>query len=168
MKKWLVLFIVGLYLFVPFSMLELHPAFAWILVILVLVSGCFNTANAVKMQRNPTAETGLSMKAIMILKLFLLPVYAAFFMILLASLGMLLSIWFTIVGVFMLPLTMIFSYFVLLTSSSLAISQIIILGRKRTMSIGQCVIHIILQLFFVTDVIDSIVVYRKERSAAIK
>lgn len=166
MNKWLVLFLVGIYVYVPLT--SLHPELGWIAIILSLVSGCFNVANAVKMQRNPNTITKISMKTIMIFKLCLLPAYIAFLMILVVSLGMILSIWFTIVGVFMLPLVVIYSYFVLFTSSSMVISRIIILGRKGDISIWKCIIHIIMQLLFVTDVIGSIIVYRKERDAVKK
>lgn len=165
MKKWLFLFIIGLYLFVPISMLELHPAFMWIPIILVLVSGCFNIANAVKMQRNPNDGTEISMKAIMILKICLLPVYVVCFIAFAGSVLMALSIWFTIPALFALPAVIAFSCFVLFVSSSLAISRIIILSRRGLLSIIQCIVHIILQLFFVIDVIDSIIVYGNERKS---
>ena len=163
MKKWLVLFVVSLYLLIPLS--SLHPALEWIAIILSLVSGCFNIANAVKMQHNPNSETEISMKTIMILKLCLLPVYAACFMTLIVFGLLALSIWFTIPALFAIPFIIAYSYFVLFVSSSLSISRIIILGRNGTLSIWQCAIHIILQLFFMADVVDSIIVSRKERRA---
>lgn len=163
MKKWLILFVVSLYLYVPIASLQLHPGFVWIVIILTFVSGCFNIANAVKMQRNPNDEAEISMKSIMILKLCLLPVYAVCFIAFAGSVLMALSIWFTIPALFALPGVIAFSYFVLFVSSSLAISRIIILCRRGFLSIVQCIVHIILQLFFVVDVIDSIIISTKER-----
>lgn len=163
MKKWLALFLVSLYMYLPVASLELHPVFFWLVISLTLVSGCFNIANAVKMQRNPNDETGITMKSIMILKLCLLPVYAVCFIAFAGSVLMLFSMWFTVPALFMLPGVIGYSCFVLFVSSALAISRIIILFRRKILSIVPCAVHIILQLFFVTDVIDSIVVYEKER-----
>lgn len=163
MKKWLVLFVMGLYLFVPFS--YVHPGVGWVSIILTLVSGCVNVANAVKIQRDPNNETGISMKAIMLMKLFLFPVYVVLFMVLLMSGILVLTVWWTFLGLFMIPIVIAYSYFVLLTSSALAISRIIILGRRGILSKSKCILHIIMQVFFVADVIDSIIVFAKERKS---
>ena len=159
MKKWLILFVGALYLVLPIG--SLHSGFGFIPIILSLVSGCVLIAYAVKMQSNPYAETEISMKMIMILKLCLLPVYVVCFMLLVASGIMVLTVWFAIPGLFMIPTVIVYSYFVLFASSSLAISWIIILGRRGVLKIEQCVIHIILQMLFVADVVDSIIISRK-------
>lgn len=162
MKKLLVLFIVSLYLFAPIFIFKLPQVFNTITTNLSIVSGCFLIAIAVCMQFKPDIEAEISMKSIMVLKLCLLPVYAFCFIGIIASIFLVLSIWFSIAGLVTLPKLIAYSYFILYASSSLTISRIIILGRKGTLTIGQCVLHIILQLFFVIDVVGSIIICKKE------
>ena len=168
MKKWLVIFIISLYLLAPFAILKLPQTFQSISTILSLVSGCFLIAIAAFMQYKPSVEAEISMKSIMVLKLCLLPVYAVSFIAFLGCIFLVFTIWFSIPGLVVLPEVIAYSYFILYVSSSLTISRIIILGRKGTLTIGQCVVHIFLQLFFVADVVGSIVVYRKEHKSLLK
>lgn len=165
MKRLLVLFIVSLYLFAPIFIFKLPQIFNTITTNLSIVSGCFLIAIAVCMQFKPDIEAEITMKSIMALKLCLLPVYAFCFIGIIASIFLVLSIWFSVVGLVSLPKLIAYSYFVLYASSSLTISRIIILGRKGTLTTEQCVVHIILQLFFVADVVGSIAVYRKEQKS---
>ena len=49
----------------------------------------------------------------------------------------------------------VMDYAILIVGSCYVISYVILKLRTRSMKAGECVLHIILQLFFVTDVLDS-------------
>ena len=49
----------------------------------------------------------------------------------------------------------VLDYAILIVGSCYVISYVILKLRTREMKAGECVLHIILQLFFVTDVLDS-------------
>lgn len=56
-----------------------------------------------------------------------------------------------------------YAYMVLLSTSSYLIIQIINMGINKTLTKKQCVIHIIMQSLFFTDVIDSVYLFFKYR-----
>lgn len=67
---------------------------------------------------------------------------------------------------FFIPFLFVFyAYFVLLTTSSYLIVQIIKMRKSGTLTKGQCVLHIMMQLLLFTDVVDSVYLffsYRKK------
>lgn len=62
-----------------------------------------------------------------------------------------------------IPIEIALAYIVLLSTSAYNISKIICLLRTKKISGGQCALHIILQLFFVADLIDNVILSIKER-----
>ena len=69
---------------------------------------------------------------------------------------------------FIVPFIFIpYAYFILLSSSSYMIVQIVNLRRLGIITNGQCTFHIIMQLLFITDVISSIHLFLKYRKCSL-
>lgn len=104
-----------------------------------------------------------SLGVIMGFKLVLIPFFVshAFWFVLMmggTANPFLLVLWFVIPFLFLF-----YAYIVLLTTSSYLIVQIIKMGKSGTLTKGQCALHIIMQLLFFTDVIDSVYLFFKYR-----
>ena len=70
---------------------------------------------------------------------------------------------------FVIPFIFVaYAYAVLLASSSYLIVEIIKMRKKGVLTNGKCALHIILQLMFFTDVVDSIYLFFKYRKIAEK
>lgn len=60
-------------------------------------------------------------------------------------------------------LFLFYAYLVLFATSSYLIVQIYKMGKRGTFTKGQCALHIVMQLLFVIDVIDSVYLFFKYR-----
>ena len=186
-NKWLNIFAINLYLIpiVPYlTMLVILPwgkYLSSVCVILFFILAAINIALAVKAliisvikMLNGTFTTDckdISLKAIMKYKIAFAPYLIINFLFWSALVPgsfnpwMLWFVGFSVVLFFFFGVA--FTYIAILTTSIYEIEQIIILWRSGTISFKQCLVHIILQLLFVTDVLDAIFLYiRYEKNKA--
>jgi hypothetical protein len=138
----------------------------WVSAILMALSSalaCANAANAIagaKSLRADEKKQRSHNRIILSAKLAAMPFFAfnyfawsLFAGAILLSPGMLILI-------AILPLAIGFTYSILLATSSYSISLLYALRKNGAISRKQFVVHSVLQLIFVVDVIDQIVIYR--------
>lgn len=165
--QFLLLYILSPFLrFIEFTNIPLSSS-KYLLIALFLLSFVFIIINIV------TAFTGLKqtdsniknniLGFIMRLKLVFIPFFithAFYFLVIMGGTAnpFLYILW------FILPFLFLFyAYLILLTTSSYLIVQIIKMGKSGMLTKGQCVLHIIMQLLFFADVIDSVYLFVKYR-----
>lgn len=101
----------------------------------------------------------LSFKTVMMFKLSLIPFYVLNFICwLICSLAFHLAL---IVLPF-LPFIITYTYFTILATSSYNINKLFALCQNKKISVAQFVIHFILQIVFVTDLIDTVYLTTKQ------
>lgn len=143
------------------------PASLYLLLALFLLSIIFIVMNIVAaflgLRRLKNSTEKIPFGTIMGFKLALIPFFIGHFYWFLAAMGgtanpFLMIFWLVIPFLFLL-----YAYLVLLSTSSYLIVQIVKLGKNGTFTKGQCALHIIMQLLFCADVIDSIYLFFKNR-----
>lgn len=170
-KKWLILFLVVLYISqvvqifgivfpntMPNSKLTNPYILLFFFASLLLI--VINIVSAIKLQKHPINSKGNPLKIIMVFKLALIPFYISNFVsgliVAMLALNPLMFLLWALVA-----LWIAYTFSTMLSTSAYGISLIITLGKKSILTRGECVKHIILQLIFVADVIDSIILFRK-------
>lgn len=160
-KKFLVMFLVTIYLIQPLgSKYTPLSASKYFLIALFLLSFVLIIINIVTaflgLRRSSSNMKKNSLGVIMGFKLVLIPFFVSNAFWFLFMMGY--TLWFVIPFLFLL-----YAYIVLLTTSSYLIVQIIKMGKSGALTKGQCALHIIMQLLFFTDVIDSVYLFFKYR-----
>lgn len=120
------------------------------------------------LKRSNSSETKNPLGRIMGFKLLLTPFFIGHAYWFLVALGGILNP-FLYLLCFVIPFIFVaYAYAVLLASSSYLIVEIIKMRKKGVLTNGKCALHIILQLMFFTDVVDSIYLFFKYRKIAEK
>lgn len=177
MKKWMIFFVVDLYLlpiFLCFTFIFMpkpittdtqFPVLAYFLIAFFLLSfllGFVNIVHAVAMRKNVNLrKKKINIpKIILVFKLCLVPFFMLNFILWsIFALGCY-SLFMIFLWVF-IPFGIAYTYILLLVTSAYSISQIIVWNQNGILTKKQCVKYIILQLLFVIDVIAYIILYRK-------
>lgn len=118
------------------------------------------------LRRSDSSIKKIPLGVILGIKLALIPFYichAFWFLLMMGGTAnpFLFVLWFIIPLLFF-----IYAYLVLLTTSSYQIVRIIKMGKSSALTKGQCICHIVMQLLFFTDVIDSVYLFFKYRKTA--
>lgn len=132
-----------------------------IYVLLTVVVYLANAVNAFSMQ-----DIKRSALFEMLLKLIHIPFYLVVFIVGLLFVGASVVPALIFVTPLLVFVLFIIDWFLMLTTSMYGINAMIRAGRERKISTKFAIVNILLHLFFVTDMISSVVVYCKLRKAA--
>ena len=178
MKKWLFVFLIVLYLTQIFPLAFLvdvgsdthtynipggiYTFFAFL--VLSIVLAVINIVSAVKsLKINSESETKKPLKTIMWFKLGLIPFFIIHFFIWVIAMGSTANPFLMVLWVIIPAIFFIYAYMVLLATSSYPIIQIIKMCRRGVFTKGKCAFHIIMQLLFFADVVDTVCLFFKYR-----
>lgn len=177
-KKLLFLFLINVYviqfllLYILFPLLRLFglnytpvAASKYFLIALFLLSFVLIIINIITaflgLRRSDSSIKKIPLGVIMGIKLALIPFYichAFWFLLMMGGTAnpFLFVLWFIIPFLFVF-----YAYLVLLTTSSYLIVQVVKMYKRGVLTKGQCILHIMMQLFFFADVIDSVYLFFK-------
>ncbi|MEY8562313.1 hypothetical protein AALA21_04565 [Eggerthellaceae bacterium 3-80] len=139
------------------------PALLVLVPILQVVSIIFAVVAATKKTRE---SLRFSRSIMLVLKLGLIPFFLMGGIVILAMFIFGLHPLFAVLGWGLAAIMALMGWTILLTGSSWAIATAIQLYKMGHISSGELAAHIILQIFFVADVVDAIVIFVRSRSLA--
>ena len=166
--RWFLNFsFVGL-LYITFGIYSMKSKFiSLLIVVLLIISGIGNILMSIitafqsieaKNKRNSMIYRML------FLKLSVIPFFVLNFMLWTGLFGMLMIFPGGIFLLALVPFIIFLTFTVLLVTSSSTISVLVFCYRSKQIDINKLIVHIVLQLIFVVDVIDSIYLYKKLRT----
>ena len=143
------------------------PVSKYLLIVFFLLSIIFIVVNIVtaflELRNSNNSTQKIPLGTIMGFKLALIPFFISHSYWFILAMGgtanpFLMILWFVIPFLFLF-----YAYLVLFSTSSYLIVQILKLRKNGTLTKGQCILHIMMQLLFFIDVVDSVYLFFKYR-----
>ena len=148
-----------LFILIEILLINADPKIIILLLLITVALGAVNIINAIVTalkNKNETLTSSWHNKTMLVFKLIMIPFFVLNFIFWYTAT----SITFLFGGFLLIPIGIVFTYIILLSSSTHVISEMYVYYKNRKITFPFFILHSLLQLLFVVDVIDYIYVHR--------